>query len=250
MSSEAMIGGIQIEIIKKKNLKNLYIRVNPPEGNITVSTPSDYPDNEIRLFVLKKMPEINKVRNRMLSQARQTEREYVSGESHYLWGKLYRLQVVYEGNKYKISKMPNKIILTAPERSTKESRERAFNEWYREELKRVLDGVVSRCEVKTSLHANEYKIKNMRTKWGACNINKKRIWINLQLAKKPIECLEYIVMHELVHLMEKNHTYRFHTLVEEFYPTWKEAKKLLSEMPLDHIEKGEQVENEEQNNIK
>ena len=132
MISEAIIGGMPIEIIKKKNLKNLYIRVNPPEGSVTVSTPSDYPDEEIRLFVLKKMPEITKVRDRMLSQARQTEREYVSGESHYLWGKPYRLQVVYEGNKYEISKLPNKIILTAPERSTKGSRERAFNEWYRE----------------------------------------------------------------------------------------------------------------------
>ena len=187
MCNEEIIGGLPIEIIKKKNLKNLYIRVNPPEGSVTVSTPSDYPDEEIRLFVLKKMPEITKVRDRMLSQARQTEREYVSGESHYLWGKPYRLQVIYEGNKYEISKLPNKIILTAPERSTKESRERAFNEWYREELKRVLDGVVSRCETKTNLHANEYKIKNMKTKWGTCNIDKKRIWINLQLAKKPIE---------------------------------------------------------------
>ena len=250
MCSEEIIGGMPVEIIKKKNIKNLYIRVNPPEGSVTVSTPSDYPDEEIRLFVLKRMPEITKVRDRMLSQARQTEREYVSGESHYLWGKPYRLQVVYEGNKYEISKFPNKIIMTAPERSTKESKERVFNEWYREELKRVLDGVISRCEAKTNLHANEYKIKNMRTKWGACNIDKKRIWINLQLAKKPIECLEYVVIHELVHLLEKNHTHRFNLLVGEFYPTWKEAKKLLAEMPLDYIEKGEQVENEEENNFK
>lgn len=238
-----------IEIIKKKNLKNLYVRVNPPEGKVTVSTPSDYPDEEIRLFVLKKMPEITKVRDRMLSQARQTEREYVSGESHYLWGKPYRLQVVYEGNKYVITKAPNKIILNAPTGSTQESIERAFNEWYRQELKRVLDGVVSRCETKTNLHADEYKIKNMRTKWGTCNIDKKRIWINLQLAKKPVECLEYVVIHELVHLIEKNHTHKFNSLVEEFYPTWKEARKLLAKMPLDYFEKGEQVEDEVQNNI-
>ena len=238
-----------IEIIKKKNLKNLYVRVNPPEGKVTVSTPSDYPDEEIRLFVLKKMPEITKVRDRMLSQARQTEREYVSGESHYLWGKPYRLQVVYEGNKYVITKAPNKIILNAPTGSTQKSRERAFNEWYRQELKRVLDGVVSRCETKTNLHADEYRIKNMRTKWGTCNIDKKRIWINLQLAKKPVECLEYVVIHELVHLIEKNHTHKFNALVEEFYPTWKEARKLLAKMPLDYFEKGEQVEDEVQNNI-
>lgn len=244
MNSEEIIGGMPVKIIKKNNLKNLYVRVNPPEGEVTVSTPSDCPDEEIRLFILKKMPEITRIRDRMLSQARQTEREYVSGESHYLWGKSYRLQVIYEGNKYVIAKTPNKIILNAPMGSTKESRERAFNEWYRQELNRVLEGVISRCEVKTNLHADDYKIKNMRTKWGTCNIDKKRIWINLQLAKKPVECLEYVVIHELVHLTEKNHTHRFHALVEEFYPTWKEARKQLAEMPLDYIEKGEQVEDE------
>lgn len=238
MNSEEIIGGVPVKIIKKKNLKNLYVRVNPPEGKVTVSTPSDYPDEEIKLFVLKKMPEITKVRDRMLLQARQTEREYVSGESHYLWGKLYRLQVVCKGNKYIITKAPNKLIFNVPMKSTKESRERAFNEWYRQELKRVLNGVISRCEKKTNIHAEEYKIKNMRTKWGTCNIDKKRIWINLQLAKKPIECLEYVVIHELVHLIEKNHTHTFYALVEEFYPTWKEARKLLTEMPLDYIGKG------------
>lgn len=245
MSSQAIISGMLIEIIKKKNLKNLYVRVNPPEGKITVSTPNDYPDEDIRLFVLKKMPEITKVRDRMLSQARQTEREYVSGESHYLWGKPYRLQVMYEGNKYVITKTPNKIILTAPTRSTKETKEQAFNEWYRQELKRMLNVVVSGCEVKTNLCANEYRIKNMRTKWGTCNIDKKRIWINLQLAKKPVECLEYIVVHELVHLIEKNHTHKFHEHVEAFYPTWKEARKLLAKMPLDYIKKGEPVVDED-----
>ncbi|MBV1757703.1 MAG: M48 family metallopeptidase [Dethiosulfatibacter sp.] len=249
MSNEEIFGGMPIEIIKKKNLKNLYVRVNPPEGKVTVSAPNDYPDKEIRLFILKKMPEITKIRDRMLSQTRQTEREYVSGESHYLWGKPYRLQVVYEGNKYEIIKAPNKIILTAPRGSTKESRERAFNEWYRQELKRVLDGVVLTCEAKTNLHADEYKIKNMKTKWGTCNIDKKRIWINLQLAKKPVECLEYLVIHELIHLIEKNHTHRFYALVEEFCPNWKDARKQLSEMPLDYLEKGEHIDDEE-NNVK
>lgn len=250
MNSEEIIGGVPIKIIKKKNLKNLYVRINPPEGSVTVSTPSDYPDEEIKLFVLKKMPEITKVRDRMLSQARQTEREYISGESHYLWGKPYRLQVIYEGNRYVITKAPNKIILNAPMESSKESRELAFNQWYRQELKRVLEGVASRCEARTNLHANEYKIKSMKTKWGTCNIDKKIIWINLQLAKKPVECLEYVVIHEQVHLIEKNHTHKFQALVDEFCPNWKEARKLLTGMPLDYFEKGEQIEDEEQDNVK
>jgi len=242
--NEEIIAGISVEIIKKKNLKNLYVRVNPPEGRVTVSSPFDCPDEEIRLFVLKKIPEVTKVRDRMLSQTRQTEREYVSGESHYLWGKPYRLQVIIEGNKHTVTKTPNKIILVAPAKSTKESRKRAFNEWYRQELDRVLGGIAARCEAKLNLHAEEYLIKNMKTKWGTCNVEKKRIWINLQLTKKPVECLEYVVIHELVHFIEKNHTHKFQALVEKYCPTWKEARKLLAEMPLDYLEESESTDNE------
>ena len=248
MISHEVIGGIPIEIIKKKNLKNLYIRVNPPEGEVTVSSPIDYPDEEIKLFVLKKIPEITKVKDRMQSQVRQSKREFVSGESHYLWGKLYRLQVISEGNKYEVVKNYNKIIFYVPNTSTVESRERAFNEWYRKELNRVLNGLIIKCEQKTNLSANEYKIKNMRTKWGTCNIDSRRIWINLQLAKKPVECLEYVLIHEMVHLLEKNHTNRFHALVEQFYPTWRVTKKVLSDMPLDYIGKDEEKLHELQNN--
>lgn len=233
------IDGLTVEIVRKHNLKNLYIRVNPPEGNVTVSTPTELSNEDIKLFVLKKLPEITKVRDRMLSQERQSKREYVSGESHYLWGKPYRLQVVYEGTQHKIVKYPTKIIMTVPKGTDTEARERLFTEWYRQELKRVLESVVIVCEKKTGVHADEFRIKNMKTRWGTCNIEKRRIWINLQLAKKPMECLEYVVIHELVHLLEKNHTHRFHALVEEYCPTWREAKNLLATMPLDYMEKGE-----------
>ena len=246
---EMVISGLPIEVIRKTNLKNLYIRVIPPDGTITVSTPKELNDEEIKLFVIKKLPEITKVRDRMLAQERQSKREYVSGESHYLWGKPYRLQVIHEGTQYKIVKTPTKIIMTAPEDATTESKERTFIEWYRQELMRVLQSVVERCEKKSGTHANENRIKNMKTRWGTCNNDKRRIWINLQLAKKPMECLEYVVIHELVHLLEKNHTHRFHALVEEFCPTWREAKKLLITMPLDYIEKGERDIDDEQTDI-
>ena len=249
LNEELIVGGLPIEIIRKRSLKNLYVRINPPEGNVTVSTPTELTDEDIKLFVLKKLPEINKVRDKMLSQERQSKREYVSGESHYLWGKPYRLQVIYEGTTHSIMKTPTKIILTVPEGTDMETREKLFIEWYRQELKRALDSVAESCEKKTGIHADEYRIKNMRTRWGTCNIDKRRIWINLQLAKKPAECLGYVVIHELVHLIEKNHTNRFHALVEEYCPTWKEAKKILATMPLDYMEKGETDTDDEQTNI-
>lgn len=239
------IGGIDVKITKKRNLKNLYIRVNPPEGDVTVSAPIAYPDEEIKLFVLRKIPEIISVRDKMLSQARQTKREYISGESHYLWGKTYRLDVEVGFSKYEIKKIPNKIIFKVPKGADIESKEKFFNEWYRSELRRVLDRLIPKVEEKMSISANEYKIKNMKTKWGTCNIDKRRVWINLQLAKKPIECLEYVLVHEMVHLLEKNHTHRFNALVEEFYPTWKIAKKTLESMPLDYLKKGKNSIDEE-----
>lgn len=245
MNEIVKISGLQIEVIRKKNLKNLYIRVNPPEGDVTVSVPVGFPDEEIRLFLLKKLPEITKVRSKMNLQPRQSKREYVSGESCYLWGKPYRLQIVPGGRRYLIEKTPTKLIMTVPEEATTEGKERALTEWYRSELKRVLETVFIDCKKKTGIDADEAKIKKMKTRWGTCNIENRRIWVNLQLVKKPPECLEYVVIHELVHLLERNHTNRFNALINEYYPTWKEAKKLLIEMPLDHIEKGGDIIDEE-----
>lgn len=236
--SNEIIGGIEIQITKKKNLKNLYIRVNPPEGKVKVIAPISYPDDEIKLFVLKKLPEINTIREKMTSQERQSKREYVSGESHYLWGRPYRLDVEIGTSAYEIIKMPNKILFKVPKVATRENKEKYFNEWYRVELKRVLQGLIKKVEDRMDISANEYRIKNMKTKWGTCNIDKRRVWINLQLAKKPLECLEYVLVHEMVHLLEKNHTHRFNALVEKYYPAWKEAKKSLERMPLDYMEKG------------
>lgn len=246
---EIIIGGLAIEVIRKVNLKNLYIRVIPPEGNVKVSTPTNLKDEDIKLFVLKKLPEITGVRDKMLAQERQSKREYVSGESYYLWGKPYRLQVIYEGTRFHIVKTPTKIIMTAPEGATTAAKEKVFIEWYRQELRRVLQTVIQQFEKNTGVQAKEFRIKNMKTKWGTCNIEKRRIWINLQLAKKPMECLEYVVIHELVHLLEKDHTHKFHALVGDFYPTWKEAKKLLNTMPLDYMEKGEEHIDDEETDI-
>lgn len=119
----------------------------------------------------------------MQLQTRQSQRKYISGESHYLWGKSYMLEVVKGGNKYEIIKVPNKIIFKVPKRATIKSKERAFNEWYRKELKRALSNLIGPIEQNIGISANEYRIKNMKTKWGTCNIEKRRIWINLQLVK-------------------------------------------------------------------
>ena len=154
-SSETLtIGGLPVEITRKSNLKNMYIRINPPDGVVTVSAPIDAGNESVSTFVLRKMPEIVKVRSQMLAQPRQSKREYVSGEACYLWGKPYMLQVTYSGNRYHIEKTPHRIIMIAPVGASDTNREKALTEWYRAELKRVLPSVLQKCEDRMGIEAS------------------------------------------------------------------------------------------------
>lgn len=236
---ELQIGKIPVTVLRKQNLKNVYVRILPPDGNVTVSAPAHVTTTELSDFLLSKLPDIYQRQERMRSQPRQTERTYVSGEAHYLWGKPYRLQVVYNGTPTSVAKQANKLVMTVPEEYTVEQRERVMTEWYRGELRRVLQSATRRCVQITGIETDDFRIRNMKTRWGTCNIPQRRIWVNLQLAKKPPACLDYVLIHELIHLVEPNHTHRFHELVEKYCPTWREADKALSEMPLDHLDEGE-----------
>ena len=232
-----MAGDFEIQVTKRSGQKNLYIRVSPPNGDITVSAPAGISDKAIRNFVLRKIPEVTKARERMRKQFRQSKREYVSGETCYYWGVPYMLQVVYEGRHRKIQRVPNKIIMTVPEGTPIEKRKKLLTEWYRAELRKMLPILLEECEKRVGVKVNSCNIRNMKTRWGSCNISRKSILINLQLVKKPIECLEYVLTHELVHLLEKNHTKRFRSLLEKYYPAWRETKQVLTEMPLDYLGK-------------
>ena len=147
------------------------------------------------------------------------------------------LQVIYEGNRCKIQRVPNRIIMTVPEGTPIMKRKSLLTEWYRYELKKFLAILLPECEKRVGVKINSCNVRNMKTRWGSCNISRKNILINLQLVKKPLECLEYVLIHELVHLLEKNHTNRFKSLVEKYYPAWREAKRILTELPLDYWEK-------------
>lgn len=236
---ELQIGNVPVTVLRKQNLKNVYLRILPPDGQVTVSAPSYVTNAELSNFLLSKLPDIYMRQERMRSQPRQTERTYVSGEAHYLWGKPYRLQVVYAGTRASVTKRASKLVMTVPQGYTVEQRERVMTEWYRGELRRVLQSATRRCMQTTGIEADDFRIKNMKTRWGTCNIPQRRIWVNLQLVKKPPVCLDYVLIHELVHLVEANHTHRFHKLVEKYCPTWREAEKALKEMPLDYINEGE-----------
>ena len=213
------ICGITVEIIKKE-IKNLHLAVLPPDGAVRVSAPITLPDDSIQLFVRTKIGWIRRQQERFRTQPRQTERQYVSGETMYIWGKQYFLQVEYsyKGNDLKLS--GDTALLTVRKESTAKQRENFINEWYRKQLKTEIEKYLPKWETITGLHCAAWQTKYMRTRWGTCNTEKGKIWLNLQLAKKSYVCLEYVILHELIHLKVRNHGPEFVALMDQFMPFW------------------------------
>lgn len=227
-----LISGIEIEVIKK-NIKNMHLSVLPPTGKVRISAPLRTKDEAIELFAITKIGWIKKQIEKFENQPRQSEREYVSGESHYLWGRRYRMEVKHTKTANNVEIKANKLILTVRENSTQQQRERVMNEWYRAEIKAKLPALFKKWEEIIGVKADTVRVKNMLTRWGTCNVKDKRVWINLQLAKKPVECLEYVVVHELVHLLEKNHTPVFVGYMDKFLPNWRVIKDELNNFIMD-----------------
>ena len=229
------INGISVEIIKK-NIKNMHLYVQPPDGKVQVSAPKHLSDESILMFVRTKIGWIRKQQEKFKNQPRQTERQYVSGESFYVLGKQYYLQVEYSYKGNSLVLFGDKAILTVRKGSTPKQRESFVREWYREILKAEIEKYLPKWEKITGLYCDSWQTKYMTTRWGTCNTNSRKIWFNLQLAKKPIECLEYVILHELAHLKIKGHNKEFVALLDKYMPYWRDTRKLLNELKLDYME--------------
>lgn len=227
------ISGIQIEI-QKKDIKNLHLSVLPPDGKVRISAPMHLSDESITMFVRTKIGWIKKQQEKFERQPRQCEREYVSGETLYVFGQQYflRVEYSYQGNSLVLS--GNDAILTVRKESTAKQRENFVNEWYREQLKAEIAQLLPKWETVTGLKCSSWQTKYMTTRWGTCNTQTKKIWLNLQLAKKPIECLEYVILHELVHTQVKNHGADFVAIMDKYMPYWRDIKKTLNNLKLDY----------------
>jgi predicted metal-dependent hydrolase len=229
-----VISGIPIEVCKKK-IKNMHLYVKPPNGRVTVSAPHTISDEAIERFIRTKVSWIKKQIQKFDAQPRQSEREYVSGETLYVWGKQYYLQTEY-GNKNSLVLSGDKAILTVRKESIAGQRENFVLEWYREQLKTEIKYLLPKWEKKTGLKCTSWQTKYMTTRWGTCNIKTQKIWLNLQLAKKTPECLEYVILHELIHLVEKHHNERFISLMNNYMPTWREVRFTLNGQTLDYMD--------------
>ncbi|MCK4816265.1 M48 family metallopeptidase, partial [bacterium] len=200
-----------------------------------VTAPLAMKDDAIRTLLATRLAWIKKQQAKFERQERQTRREYVSGESHYLWGKRRRLEVVYEDKPPNVSLKGNgKIILSVRPNSTRMKREQVMVDWYRKELRKLANDRLERWQKTIGVQASALGIKRMKTRWGTCNQKAGRIWLNLELAKKPEHCLDYIIVHEMTHLLEKNHNDRFKAHMDTFLPQWRQRKEELNRTVLSH----------------
>lgn len=226
------VGGVEVAVIRKA-IKNLHLGVYPPNGRVRVATPLAVSDEAVRLAVVGKLGWIRRQRARFVAQPRQSRREMVSGESHYFQGRRYRLRVVHNDGAAKIVRRNNSTLeLQVRPEITVNGRERILHQWYRQHLRELIPALLEKWQAVLGVHASEFGIKKMKTRWGTCNVEARRIWINLELAKKPVSCLEYIIVHELTHLLERNHNDRFTAIMDRHLPTWRMSRKELNSEPL------------------
>ena len=231
------IGTVEVDVIRK-DIKNMHLAVYPPHGRVRLAAPLKTDFEVLRLFAISKLSWLKKNIKTFNEQARETVRDYVTGESHYFQGKRYLLKVIHHNGYNKIEVNTKNIILYTKETSTKEDRSKVFKEWYRKQLKLQIPSLLLQWENMIGVKADDWGVKQMKTKWGACNIEAKRIWLNLELAKKPPICLEYILVHELVHLLERNHNDKFIALMNQFMPKWRLHRNELNNLPVVHNDWG------------
>lgn len=229
------LGNIKVEVIKK-DIKNVHLSVYPPTGRVRISAPIRLDIETIRTFAITKLDWIKKQQAKYENQSRETPREYLNRESHYYNGKRYLLKIIELRESPKVVLKHSEIELQIRPNTPTDKRKTVLNNWYRKEMKKIIPKLIIKWESKMNIVVNEYGIKMMRTKWGSCNGTAKRIWLNLELAKKPPKCLEYVLVHEMIHLLERNHNDRFLSLLDEFMPNWRFYKDELSRLPISHAD--------------
>jgi predicted metal-dependent hydrolase len=226
------VSNITIDVVRK-DIKNLHLAVYPPTGRVRIATPLHIDDEAVRLFAISKLSWIKKHCKRFENQQRETKRKYVSGESHYYEGHRYLLNVIYHDATPKVEIRNKKYIdLYVRPNSTAEQRERVMTKWYRQRLKEKIPALLEKWQTMIGVQVYAWEVKQMKTRWGTCRREAKRIWLNLELAKKPVHGLEYIIVHELVHLLERHHNDRFIALMDKFMPQWRFHQNELNEIIL------------------
>lgn len=226
------VGGVRVTVVRKA-IKNLHLGVYPPHGRVRVAAPLTVSDEAVRLAVVGKLGWIRRQRARFEAQPRQSRREIVSGESHYFLGRRCRLQVHHREEPARVALRGKTVIdLFVRPGASIAARERVLQRWYRAELKALVPPLLETWQRALGVRVAAWGVKKMKTKWGSCTIDARRVWLNLELVKKPVRCLEYIVIHELLHLRERHHGERFVKLMDSALPSWRARRAELNRAPL------------------
>ena len=229
------IRGIDVDVIFK-DIKNLHIGVYPPLGRVRVAAPSRLDDEDVRLAVIQRLPWIKRQRERLRSAERQTQRQMVSGESIYVWGIRHRLRVIEQPGRPRLEIDGTRLVLRLPEGTDSARRRELLSRWRRQQLRERIPGLIEKWEPVIGRPVSRWTIRRMKTKWGSCNRESGHIWFNLELAGKHPELLEYILVHEMTHLIERGHNGRFTVLMDTYLPNWRALRDELNGAPLAHEE--------------
>lgn len=231
MTSEILqIGSVEIEVTFKA-IKNLHLSVHPPCGKVTIASPDFYDLEKIKIYAATKLGWIKREQDKIRSQEREESKLMITQESHQFLGKRYLLKVI-EANRPKLVLKHNTIELYSLPEASLEQKQKTLYNWYKKELEAKIANLIFDYGKLMNVSDLNFGIRKMKTKWGSCNIEKRMLWFNIELAKKPIDCIEYIVVHEMVHLLERNHNKNFIILMDKFLPNWRVQKKILNELPL------------------
>lgn len=227
------LGGIPADVVRKR-IKHVHLSVYPPAGRVRISAPEHMALDTIRVFAISKLPWIKGQQRKVQAQERESPRDYIDRESHYLWGKRYLLTVVERDAAPTVDLQHTRIVLSVRPGTGKDRREEMLDAWYREQVKAAVQPLLKKWEPLLGVKASRVFVQRMKTRWGSCNPSSSAIRLNTDLAKKTPECLEYIVVHELVHLIEPSHNARFRSVMNVFMPTWQHNRDELNRLPVRH----------------
>ena len=233
MVTKIELGGIVVDVLKK-DIKNVHLSVHPPTGKVRISAPLRMETDTIRVFAISKLHWIKQQQKKLRAQERETPREYLDRESHYLWGKRYLLKVIEKDTAPSVELRNSTLLLRIRSGARDEKKQAVLDGWYREQLKEAIPPLLAKWERFMGVKVEKVFVQRMKTKWGSCNPRSRSIRLNSELAKKPLECLEYIVVHEMLHLLEPTHNRSFVALMDHFMPKWQFYRNILNRLPVRH----------------
>ncbi len=227
------LGELQIEVVRK-DIMNVHLSVHPPAGRVRIAAPKHLSDEAIRAFAICKLGWIRQQQKKLQAQDRETPREYINRETHYVWGRRLLLKVVEAETTPKVELSPSLLMLQVRPNTPTPQREALLNSWYRAQVREVALPLIAKWERIMGIKVARMFVQQMKTKWGSCNHGARTIRLNTDLAKKPLECLEYLIVHEMVHLFEPTHNARFIALMNQFLPAWQSIRQTLNRLPVRH----------------